>query len=277
MTSTDQELDREYRISEETVVQFRRDGWAPLPGLLSAELAAEILRRLTGERVAAATQTKNGTAAGDYQRVLRMHDGMAPNADWFRALVLSPRLTSPALRLIGQDDGLFLRDMLLIKTGAGGEPTPFHQDFPHWPFDRTGAFTIWIALTDVSEDMGSLRFLPGSAREGPLGRYSRSAGDDMCEAKPYLREKYPPVGGTAMRAGDATVHGDLTVHGSGGNTSGRERAAYTVRYMPTDVLYTGAPQRHFDQFGLSAGDRIADSPLIPHIGRNARTAPRTNA
>ena len=269
MMSTEFGLDQDYLVSQQTIEQFQREGWAPLPGLISGQLADQIRTRLfASDGEVAPTKTEKWMTADDYKRVLRMHDGMAWKDEWFKELALSPRLSSLALKLIGQDEGLFIHDMSFIKTGDEGEPTPFHQDFPHWPFDRTGAFTIWIALTDMSQDMGTLRFLPGSPAEGPLGRYSRSIGDDMCKAHPELLRKYALAGGKPLRAGDATVHVDLMVHGAGGNQTGRERAAYTVRYMPKDVLYTGAPHRHFDKFGLSAGERIADSPLVPHIGRS---------
>jgi hypothetical protein len=268
--STQFGLDREYEVSGQTIQQFRRDGWAALPGLLSPELTAAILRRLIeSDNLVAPTKTEKWMTADDYKRVLRMHDGMAWKDDWFRQVALSPRMSSIALKLIGQDEGLFIHDMSFIKTGDEGEPTPYHQDYPHWPFDRTGAFTIWIALTDMSEDMGTLKFLPGSPQAGPMGRFSRSVGDDMCKAHPELMQQYPPVGGKPLRAGDATVHVDLMVHGADGNRTGRDRSAYTLRYMPTDVLYTGAPHRHFDKFGLAAGDKIGDSPLVPHIGRSA--------
>ncbi|MDP3317398.1 MAG: phytanoyl-CoA dioxygenase family protein [Devosia sp.] len=262
-------LQQEYSIAPDTVAQFQRDGWAPLPGLLSPEIAASILQHLkASDALVAPTKTEKWMTTNDYQKVLRMHDGMAWKDDWFKSLALSPRLSSLALKLMSRDEGLFIHDMSFIKTGEDGAPTPYHQDYPHWPFDRTGAFTIWIALTDMSEDMGTLKFLPGSHREGPLGRYSHNAADDMCKANPELLRKYPPVGGRALRAGDATVHLDMLVHGAGGNATGKDRAAYTVRYMPKDVIYTGAPHRHFDQFGLTSGDHFADSPKIPHIGRD---------
>lgn len=263
-------LDTEYRIPQESLAQFRKEGWTHLSGLLSPELAAQIMNRLyASDNLVAPTDAEKWMTANDYQRVLRMHDGMAWKDDWFRELALSPRMTSAALDLIGQDEGLFIHDMSFIKTGDDGAPTPFHQDFPHWPFDRTGAFTIWIALTDMSEDMGTLQFLPGAHMEGPLGRYSRKAGDDMLNDHPELVTKYGLAGGTPLRAGDATVHVDLSIHGAGGNTTGRDRAAYTLRYMPTNVLYTGAPHRHFEKFGLNAGDAFADSPQVPHIRRGA--------
>jgi hypothetical protein len=261
-------MEDEYLISPESLAQFRREGWTRLPGLLSPDLAGEVMHRLyASDNTVAPSATEKWMTTSDYQRVLRMHDGMAWKDDWFKQLALSKRLSRLALKLIGEDEGLFIHDMSFIKTGDEGEPTPFHQDFPHWPFDRTGAFTIWIALTDMTEEMGTLQFLPGSPQEGPLGRFSRSVGDDMVKAKPWLVDKYGKVGGQPMRAGDATVHTDLMVHGAGSNTTGRDRAAYTVRYMPKDVLYTGAPHRHFDKFGLKSGDLFADSPLVPHIGQ----------
>jgi hypothetical protein len=263
-------LDALYDVPESNLEQFRRDGWTSLPGLISRELAQEIMQRLyASDNVVAPTQTEKWMTASDYQRVLKMHDGMAWKDDWFRELALSRRMTRLALDLMGEDEGLFIHDMSFIKTGDDGGPTPFHQDFPHWPFDRTGAFTIWIALTDMSEDMGTLQFLPGSPQEGPLGRYSRSVGDDLLKARPDIAAKYARAGGSAMRAGDATVHVDMMVHGAGGNSTGRDRAAYTLRYMPKDVLYTGAPHRHFEKFNLKSGDCFADSPLVPRISRGA--------
>ena len=267
--SSETHLQDQYPISQESLAQFHREGWARLPGLLSPELAAAIMHKLyASDNTVAPSATEKWMTTGDYQRVLRMHDGMAWKDDWFKQLALSRRLSQLALDLIGEDEGLFIHDMSFIKTGDEGEPTPFHQDFPHWPFDRTGAFTIWIALTDMTEDMGTLQFLPGSPQEGPMGRFSRSVGDDMVKAKPWLVDKYAKVGGQPLRAGDATVHVDLMVHGAGSNTTGKDRAAYTVRYMPKDVLYTGAPHRHFDKFGLKSGDCFADSALVPHIGRD---------
>lgn len=261
-------LNELYVLDEGALQQFRTDGWTSLPGLLGAEVVGAILHRLddSGGQVEP-TETERWMIAGDYQRVLRMQDGMAWKDDWFKSLALSPRLVDLALTLIGSDDGLFIHDMSFFKPGDDGGATPFHQDFPHWPFDRSGAFTIWIALTDLSEDMGPLRFLPGSHVEGPRGRFSRGVGDDMCEAYPELKSRYAPVGGHSLRAGDATVHVDLMIHGSAGNTTGRERAAYTLRYMPSDVLYTGAPHRHFDGFGLAPGEPFTSSDRVPHISR----------
>ena len=262
------ELQEGYELPEGTVKSFRENGWASLPGLLSAEAVGQIAERMAKFAGVEPTETEKWMTAEDYQNTLQMHDGMAWKEDWFRELAVSPRLSNLALDLLGESEGLFIHDMSFTKPGNDGGPTPFHQDFPFWPFDRKGAFTVWIALTDLTPDMGTLQFMPGSYAEGPLGRFSRAAGDDIRKSYPYLEDKYGFAGGTALKAGDATVHFDLMVHGSEkGNSTPNARSAYTLRYMPTDVIYTGSPHRHFDAFGLTPGELFVDSPHVPRISR----------
>lgn len=56
------------------------------------------------------------------------------------------------------------------ESEADGD-TPWHQDFPHHPRDRQGALNIWIALVDLTPEMGTMQFLSRSHRAGMLGRY----------------------------------------------------------------------------------------------------------
>ncbi|PBC35630.1 hypothetical protein CJ179_47100 [Rhodococcus sp. ACS1] len=260
------ELNDLYAVPEGTLDHLRTHSWARLPGLLSAE-AVETIRQQVDKYAAPVqpSETEKWMTSDEYAKVLRSHDGMAWTDDWFRDLALMPRLSTLALQLLDRQEGLFIHDMTFTKPGNEGGPTPFHQDYPFWPFDRQGAFTIWIALTDLTPDMGTLQFMPGSHHEGPLGRFSRAPGDDIRNTYTHLEEKYGFEGGTALNAGDATVHYDLTVHGASQNLTPGPRAAYTLRYMPTDVVYTGAPHRHFDAFNLTPGELFADSPHVPHI------------
>jgi ectoine hydroxylase-related dioxygenase (phytanoyl-CoA dioxygenase family) len=262
----ERDLRTPYPVTDKQVEHFHDRGWVRLPRLLGPDTVARILRELdTGAELVKPTSTEKWMTASDYSKVLRSHDGMAWKQPFFHDLGTSPRLTSAALRLMRVEVGQFIHDMSFIKPGTEGLPTPFHQDFPHWPFDRTGAITIWVALTDLAAETGTLQFLGGSHREPPLGRFSRSVGDDMRNAYPHLADRYPVEAGEALAAGDATVHMDLTIHGSGPNTTDLTRAAYTARYMPTDVLYTGSPHRHFDSFGLTPGAPFTDSELVPRI------------
>jgi hypothetical protein len=104
---SDIRMEDEYSLSPQSLDQFRREGWAPLPGLISRELAGEIMHRLyASDNTVAPTATEKWMTATDYQRVLRMHDGMAWKDDWFMQLALSRRMSQLALQLIGEDEGL---------------------------------------------------------------------------------------------------------------------------------------------------------------------------
>ena len=54
---------------------------------------------------------------------------------------------------------------MAVKMPAGhaaGQVTEFHQDWPNFPFDRTGMITFWIALADMPAEQGVMR--PNEAR-----------------------------------------------------------------------------------------------------------------
>jgi Phytanoyl-CoA dioxygenase (PhyH) len=258
-----------YPVTDDLVEHFHHRGWVRLPGLLGLDTVTRIVSELdAGAELVKPSATEKWMTTSDYSKVLQSHDAMAWKQPFFHTLATSIRMSSAALRLMRQDEAQFIHDMSFIKPGTDGLNTPFHQDYPHWPFDRVGAITIWVALTDLAPEAGPLQFLGGSHREPPLGRFSRAVDDDVCNAYPYLLDKYPVEAGERLAAGDATVHMDLTIHGSGPNTTGATRAAYTARYMPLDVLYTGAPHRHFDSFGLTPGALFADAEKIPRVRRD---------
>lgn len=262
------ELGEPYALSEEQVSGFQADGWVHLPGLLSAEQAGAIYGGLKSFGDIEVGADEEWLTTEEYQQVLRMQDGMAWKDEFFRDVATSRRFADTALKLMGAAEAKFILDMAFIKPAEKGLPTAFHQDWPYWPFDRQGALTIWVALVDLPVESGTLQFLEGSHRAGPLGQYNRVAGDDIRLEYPSLESDFPRVGGTALKAGDATVHMDMTVHGAGPNETDRERAAYTARYLTSKARFTGIPHRHFDSFGMSVGDEFGNVDAFPTVRLN---------
>jgi ectoine hydroxylase-related dioxygenase (phytanoyl-CoA dioxygenase family) len=128
--------------------------------------------------------------------------------------------------------------------------------------DRWGEVTLWIALVDLTEDMGPLYYVKRSHKDGPLGLHH---GKDIRDQHPHLFD-YEIVGGKAMAAGDAQAHWDLTVHGAAPNTTARAREAYAIRYMRSDTCYNGIGYAFYDGFDLKPGTRFADSGKFPVVG-----------
>ena len=119
------------------------------------------------------------------------------------------------------------------------------------------ACNLWLALVDVSEDMGCLHFeeSPLGAGAAPLRRHwgaGRGTGALMCEgatAGPHLTP-------APLRAGSITVHSHLTPHYARGNTTDAARLGYVVQTRPAASVRE-ARMRGFDH-GRSAGNTPAD-------------------
>jgi hypothetical protein len=277
-------LDTEYPLTAEQIESLHEMSWTRLPGLLSREvcdaLRGEIAlqpvrpldalgksyRKLSGEDKDQATRPfldHETDSKHNYN-----HEAMAWRNDLFRDVCTSRRLGGTAVRLMRRQEALLVQDISFYKPGGGGTPTNFHQDLPSWPFDRRGNITIWIALVDVDANMGPLRYLEGSHREGPLGLAGKL---DIGETYPdVMRRKV--VAGKSLRAGDAQVHWDLTVHGAGPNESERVREAYVVRYSPVETIYTGLGHPHYDNFNLEIGQPLSNSEAFPRLDANGLVA-----
>jgi Phytanoyl-CoA dioxygenase (PhyH) len=272
-------LDTLYEVTEEQVAHLYQKGWTRLPGLVDPKVATLISERLRNEpirpRSALTASFRQGAHLAydprddsnlpvepiDDEMTTRNHDGLAWRVDFFRQLGTSTRLGGTAAQLMRRPEVLFVQDMSFLKPGPGRE-TVMHQDYPHWPIDRKGMITIWIALTEIDETMAPLQYLEGSHLQGPLGR--TTGGKDIREEQPDLTA-LPVGGGGHFRPGDAQAHLDLTVHGSLPNTSSSPREAYLVRYMPPETIYTGIGHPHYDQFELQIGSKFAANPAFPHV------------
>lgn len=269
-----------YAVSEEQVSHLRQKGWTRLPKLLDPRAAAELSVRLSEQplrprsaltasfrrrsKVGNAEQDDSNLPAEPQDDALttKNHDGLAWRHPFFRQIATSRRVAGTAAQLMKRADVLFVQDMSFLKPGPGRE-TVMHQDYPHWPIDRTGMITIWIALTEIDETMAPLQYLEGSHLRGPLGR--TTGGRDIREEQPDLTA-LPVGGGGRFQPGDAQAHLDLTVHGSLPNVSISVREAYLLRYMPPETIYTGIGHPHYDHFGLRIGSQFGASQFFPHVG-----------
>ena len=130
---------------------------------------------------------------------------------------------------------------------VGSPGTGYHQDYSYQPFDRKGSMTFWIALVDMTPEMGPLRYLRGSHREGPLGLSGRQ---DIRDTYPQLREA-EVVGGQALKAGDAQAHWELTVHGAAPNQAFFSLSDFTALLGNTNFSRIG--NQTFDATLLGGG------------------------
>ena len=84
---------------------------------------------------------------------------------WINELMRRPEILDPVENLLGPD--IMIWSSHLYPKDPGDEQfISWHQDSAHWGLDSSRILTVWIALTEASEENGSMPMLRGSHREG---------------------------------------------------------------------------------------------------------------
>jgi ectoine hydroxylase-related dioxygenase (phytanoyl-CoA dioxygenase family) len=262
--------------TDDEVAFFRESGWAHLPGLISAELAAAILAQVKSivefdyDEVPKDTQ---GAGAPSFT-VKSFASRTMPRLenDFLRWFDESSEMGEVSARLTGIRPMRLVTDSVIYKlpqwTGAGDE-TDWHQDAVNMPVEpKTGAVQTWLALCDVSHDMGAMQHLTGSQKHGPVIESTESMHtwslEEFLEAFPEMK-RYPISESHDLKAGDALVHDGLCAHGAPANNTDRVRWAYTQYRFPASTRYVAKPTSPWlDSLGLKPGKPM-DHELLPVV------------
>ena len=160
-------------------------------------------------------------------------------------------------RLKGVDVPMRYRiDIFGERAPGGGGATP-HQDACEHGSDRVGELQFWMALAEVTPEMGSMRFVNRSHKEGALGSVFNRDDDDVVPMGKggNLFDQYPqlvPELGLSepftYAPGDCTVHAGYTVHMSPANTTEDTRWNWLFSFSPADTRYwNGDSSNHGSQ------------------------------
>lgn len=155
----------------------------------------------------------------------------------FRALALCRELRELGRVLLGCTDVRLLLDQLLLKR-PGDQPTDLHVDAFHWPL--TGrACTVWIPLTRVTRDMGTMSYYPGAHRVPHAPAQLSALTDDTLT--PYTRAWLGERGFRAreldneIAPGDVVIHDGWMPHEARGNASSTTRTAVAVHLIDAEA------------------------------------------
>ena len=148
---------------------------------------------------------------------------------------------------------------------GGNGSSDWHQDYAAAASDRAGGMVFWLALADLMPESGTMAFLNGSHKFGPMGHYTTYGKGNLLDAYPELLDHCEATGHQSYSAGDVTVHSNLCVHSAGLNRTDRPRWTYMVIVNPADACWNGGPADAFDTKGLRLYE-IMDDGRFPVIG-----------
>lgn len=175
-------------------------------------------------------------------------------AKTFIKLATDPGILDIVETLIGPDI-LLWSSQILCKPGKVGMEVAWHQDGHFLPMRPLEACTVWIAIDDATSENGCMKFITGSHKNGTMSHiYDDREGIVFQDTLDTSTFDESAAVYDALDAGQFSVHDVHLIHGSAANTSGKRRAAITLRYMPATA--------HWDREVMA----------IPSPGKRAPTA-----
>jgi ectoine hydroxylase-related dioxygenase (phytanoyl-CoA dioxygenase family) len=250
----------------ERAAQYEQDGFCQLPdgtinsALLSAAQAALVAVRDGRYDTGVPPSSHPGY---DAHKLCKINDAHLASVALYDLLVASD-LGAQIAAVTGSERVQVWASQLLIKPpgSAAAGHVGWHQDRQYWQYwdGEEGLFTAWIALSDVGEDAGPMRFVRGSQRWGFLGQ-----GDFFSADQAGLQAQISTAAGAEweevaalLPAGGVSLHHCLTFHGSHANTSAGARCSLAVHLR--DERATPVPGS--DNYYVSHLDEPAYSPVI---------------
>jgi ectoine hydroxylase-related dioxygenase (phytanoyl-CoA dioxygenase family) len=170
-------------------------------------------------------------------------------------------------------------DGLFYRSAGVDQPTPWHQDVPHWPVEGETKCSPCFPFDPAPEE-SVLAFVPGphrkerfelrSFRDGGHGLHFAAERDD---ATPMPDIGADPAGHgvrrLALAPGDCVAFAGYTLHGSPGNHAPeRPLRAVSLRFAGDGATYAVRPEGTSPSFAAH-GDAL-DSALFPVVWRQGR-------
>ncbi len=226
------------KLSQEVYDHYWDRGWAVVDGVFEApeaEKVAEVALAVSVSELDEEESSYHVDRSADGQVAPRKIDEPFLKRTAFSELVLDDRLTTLLSGFLGVKRPLLKGDQILMKPPHFGSAKPYHQDnfyFRIHPADHL--ITAWIALDDVDEVNGCLRYIDGSHKEPLLPHeplpgepYNLVPNPDLID---FSKEVLAPVG-----KGGVVFHHSRTLHTSYRNESERWRRGYATHWVTEGV------------------------------------------
>lgn len=173
---------------------------------------------------------------------------------WAYRLVTHPKVIEAVAAALGTRDLLVWSCDINDKPPQSDAHFTYHQDSTYMGLSPGDCvLTAWIALSPASEEMGCVRFVPGSHLLGQLPHLEGQGGGDNVLSKGQAvveREGFQweeDAVAVPLQAGQMTLHAARTVHGSAANRTADRRVGLAVRFISASTRHVHPPTSAADK------------------------------
>ncbi len=177
-----------------------------------------------------------------------------PRYSYWLELCRHPRILDAVEQVLGPNL-ILIMSHLIVKRPGDGLPVAWHQDNTYWhSVQGTDVTTVWLAIDDTDRENGCMQVIPCTHDGYPEMEKVRSDGEDLLGLTVNVTpEMVDEAVSLEMKAGSLSLHDSFILHGSDANTSGRRRAAYTMRYANAETVQVNTDE-HWVPVYLVRGD-----------------------
>jgi len=236
-----------YRLIDEGQATFYdENGYVVLPGAVGPAVIERLIEetdRIEAEHQHVLASLENGKGFIARADEISFTTHLVRKSTFFRNFYSSQLFRDIASDFVGPSVRLYWDQAVYKKPGVQ-KPFPWHQDNGYTFVVPQQYITVWIALTQATEDNGCMWFVPGVHHLGTISHELTDLGYAMyCDRPP---SNAVPV---ECQAGTVIVLSALCPHMTGHNNTNRTRRALVAQfvengsYQLTADLKTGAPIR----------------------------------
>jgi len=230
-----------------TAATFARNGYVALAQFLDNSSLADLrenLRRFLADILPSLPPHHVFYEDKSDPKTLKQIQQMFAYDPFFHDLLFESRFREIAVQLLGSP--VIGKNLQYFNKPPGlGQATPPHQDGFYFMLDPCEAVTMWLALDDVDEENGCVRYVPGS-HQGGLLPHQRTQTLGFSQGIPNYNQFSMTELAAPAHPGDLLVHHALTIHRADPNRSPtRHRRALGLIYYSVNAREDKAAQEAY--------------------------------
>ena len=239
----------DYKLSEEQLAAYERDGFLILPGYFARADMDEMLEIARADRALMENANDRLDSTGKISRLSLRYD-LSPSV--YSAYARHRAIVEPMEQLVGGEIYHYHHKMMLKEPRVGGA-WEWHQDYGYWyaNFLYADMASCMIAVDRANRENGCLQVLKGSHKLGRLehGKTGDQTGADM-ERVEEVRKKLQTVY-CEMEPGTALFFHSNLLHRSDPNESEHSRWALICCYSAASNSTFRAETKagHYEKLG----------------------------